>query len=134
MTALRRHPDKAAPGEWEYVNHHLAPSAGQPPSAFVGVPTLSRASGVAALASTGRGAISVRRDSIRPDMDVYDHDGERVGRVKLVCDEEFVVDRRWRADIRVPLERVLAVFDRRVFLTRTGDSAFTTNGRWASND
>jgi hypothetical protein len=36
------------------------------------------------------------------------------------------VDRRWRADIRVPLERVLAVFDRRVFLTRTGDFAFTT--------
>ena len=120
MTALRRHPDKAAPGEWEYVNHHLAPSAGHPPSALVGVRTLSRA------ASTGRGATSVRRDSIRPDMDVYDHDGERVGRVKLVCDEEFVVDRRWRADIRVPLERVLAVFDRRVFLTRTGDFAFAT--------
>ena len=115
MTALRRHPDKAAPGEWEYVNHHLAPSAGHSPAALVGVRTLSRA------ASTGRGATSVRRDSIRPDMDVYDHDGERVGRVKLVCDEEFVVDRRWRADIRAPLERVLAVFDRRVFLTRTGD-------------
>jgi hypothetical protein len=120
MTALRRYPDKAALGEWQYVNHHLAPSAGHSPSALVGVRTLSRA------ASTGRGATSVRRDSIRPDMDVYDHDGERVGRVKLVCDEEFVVDRRWRADIRVPLERVLAVFDRRVFLTRTGDFAFAT--------
>jgi hypothetical protein len=54
--------------------------------------------------------------------------------VKLVCDEEFVVDRRWRADIRVPLERVLAVFDRRVFLTRTGDVPSRLNGRWASND
>jgi hypothetical protein len=125
MTALRRHPDKAAPGEREYVIHHLAPSAGQPPPAFFGVPTLSKASGLAAFASTGRGAISVRPDSIRPDMDVFDHDGERIGRVKLVCDEEFVVDRRWRADIRVPLERVLAVFDRRVFLT-AGDPAFTT--------
>jgi sporulation protein YlmC with PRC-barrel domain len=50
-------------------------------------------------------------------MEVYDHDGVHLGRVKEVREVDFWVDRRWRSDIRVPIERVLAVMDRSVYLT-----------------
>jgi hypothetical protein len=72
--------------------------------------------------------ISVSRESIRPGMDVYDHDGAHVGWVKDVHDTEFLVGRRWRRDVRVPLDQVLAVLDQRVVLTVPRARAGTAEG------
>jgi hypothetical protein len=59
----------------------------------------------------------VSAENIRPGMDIYDYDGAHVGRVKDVHEVAFVVRRRWRGDLSVPLEQVLAVLDGRVVLT-----------------
>ena len=56
-------------------------------------------------------------------MEVYDFDGARLGQVKEARDADFSVSRAWRADRRVPLDRVLAVMDRRVMLTLRGHQA-----------
>jgi sporulation protein YlmC with PRC-barrel domain len=50
-------------------------------------------------------------------MNVYDYDGEHVGRVKDVLDTAVQVGRRWRGDVQVPLEQILAVLDESVVLT-----------------
>ena len=68
------------------------------------------------------------RESIRPGMQVYDHEGVHVGRVKDVHEAGFLVGRRWRGDLRVPLEQVLAVLDQRVVLTVPRDQAGTAEG------
>ena len=119
MTARERQPARAVPAEWQ----HIVPIATvQRPN----VPPLTvPATGPVTRSSVTRGAISVSRDSIDLRMDVYGYDGEHVGRVKELGDAEFLVGRRWRADTRVPLDRVLAVIDRRVILTMSGH---TSNG------
>ena len=111
MTARERQPARAVPAEWQ----HIVPIATvQRPN----VPPLTvPATGAVTRSSVTRGAISVSRDSIDLRMDVYGSDGEHVGRVKDLGDAEFLVGRRWRADTRVPLDRVLAVIDQRVILT-----------------
>jgi hypothetical protein len=50
-------------------------------------------------------------------MHVYDHRGVHLGQVKDVQEVDFSVDRRWRSDMRLPIQRVLAVMDQDVFLT-----------------
>jgi hypothetical protein len=60
--------------------------------------------------------VPVQSTSIRPWMQVYDHTGEHLGQVKDVQDVDFSVHRPWRAVIRVPIMRVLAVMERDVFL------------------
>jgi hypothetical protein len=62
----------------------------------------------------------VQASSIRPGMDVCSFRGERVGRVKVVNENEFIVERPWIRDARVPLERVLTVGRDGVILTRLG--------------
>jgi hypothetical protein len=73
----------------------------------------------------------VTQASIRPKMEVFDHEGVRLVQVKEVREVDFSVDRRWRTDIRVPIERVLAVMDRSVHLTaaRSGVVAMGVNTR-----
>jgi hypothetical protein len=63
------------------------------------------------------GAAPVTADSIRTGMDVYDYDGGHVGSVKEVFDTTFLVGRRWRRDIQLPLKQILVVLDRRLVLT-----------------
>jgi hypothetical protein len=50
-------------------------------------------------------------------MQVYDYNGTNLGQIKEVREVDFSVDRAWRADILVPIQRVLAVMDQDVFLT-----------------
>ena len=121
MTARERQPARAVPAEWQ----HIVPIAtAQRPN----VPPLTvRATGPVTRSSVTGGAVSVSRDSIDLRMDVYGYDGEHVGRVKKLGDAEFLVGRRWRADTRVPLDRVLAVIDRRVILTV---SDHTSHAAW----
>ena len=119
MTARERQPARAVPAEWQ----HIIPIATvQRPNV---APLTMPATGPVKCSSVARGAVSVSRDSIDLRMDVYGSDGEHVGRVKDRGDAEFLVGRRWRADTRVPLDRVLAVIDRRVILTMSGH---TSNG------
>jgi hypothetical protein len=67
-------------------------------------------------AARARRVVPVKPESIRSRMQVYDHEGMHLGQVKEVRDVDFTVDRPWRADIRLPIKRVLAVMDQRVFL------------------
>jgi hypothetical protein len=116
MTASERQPTRVAPSEWQHIlpivtaqrRDSDASRSAQPAAALV-VPV-----------SVYHGAVSVSRDSIDAHMDVYGYDGAHVGRVKEVGHSEFLVRRRWRADARMPLNRVLAVIDGRVILTRGG--------------
>ena len=119
MTASEQKPTRVAPYEWE----HILPivTAQRRDSDASGSATRA----AAVVVSVSNGAVSVSRDSIDLRMDVYGSDGEHVGRVKDLGDAEFLVGRRWRADTRVPLDRVLAVIDRRVILTMSGH---TSNG------
>jgi hypothetical protein len=61
-------------------------------------------------------AVPVQSTSIRPRMQVYDHEGEHLGQVKDVQEVDFSIHRPWRAIIRVPIKRVLAVINLDVFL------------------
>ena len=108
-----------APPDTSAVGEQFAPSTGVTPA-----PTRFRtrsapipASGCGPQAVRGRAVVPVTAASIRSNMEVYDHEGVRIGRVREVREVDFRVDRRWRADIRVPIERVLAVMDRSVYLT-----------------
>ena len=109
MTTTRFRPLTA---QSDSVSHSLATSNGRPPPATHRVPPARGASDPPAQA-----LISVTGESIRTGMDVYDYHGVHVGRVKDVLDTSFQVARRWRRDIHVPLEQVLAVVDKRVILT-----------------
>jgi hypothetical protein len=62
-------------------------------------------------------------------MRVYDHRGVYLGQVKNVHEVEFSIDRPWRANIRLPIERVLAVIDRDVFLGAPSTSTSRTTRR-----
>ena len=77
---------------------------------------------------SGTSMPEVSRESIRPGMDVYDHDGVHLGWVKDVHHAEFLVGRRWHRDVRVPLDQVLAVLDQRVVLTVPRARAGTAEG------
>lgn len=93
------------------IGHPLESSNGRPPPAFYGVPPAP------GNADPSQAVISVNGDSIRIGMDVYDYDGAYVGPVKDVLDTSLRITRRWRSDMHVPLEQILAVLDRRVVLT-----------------
>jgi hypothetical protein len=73
-----------------------------------------------------REMILVRRESMRLGMDVYDYDGLFIGYVQELGEADFLVRRRWRRDIRVLLEQVLAVLDRSVVLTARGEEVGTS--------
>jgi hypothetical protein len=65
----------------------------------------------------GRRITLVSRSSLRPGMDVYRLHGARLGRVKAVGEAELLIKRDWLGEVRVPLERVLAVVAERVVVT-----------------
>ena len=66
----------------------------------------------------------VSGSSLRPGMEVYRADGEAVGRVTAVGEDDFLLKRRWLGHVQVPLDRVLAVIADRVLLTeRPGGSS-----------
>jgi len=77
---------------------------------------LLASSGSEKRAAPARRVVPVKPESIRSRMQVYDHEGMHLGQVKEVREVDFSVDRPWRADIRMPIQRVLAVMDQRVFL------------------
>src|SRR5437660_165625 len=93
VTAARRQRAGVAAARYGRTSHHLVPTVRLSPPAFYGVPPASRASDVPDQVPTCRAMISVSRESIRPGMDVYDHDGAHVGCVKDVHDAEFLVGR-----------------------------------------
>lgn len=68
---------------------------------------------------TQQEATPVDPASLRPGMDVYDG-GVWVGRVKSVDAATFLLNRPWRRNVRVSLEQVIAVTDKRVLLRRSG--------------
>ena len=89
----------------------------RPPPAFYGVPAASDEFDSDS-STFGPGApVLVNPRNIRPGMQVYDYDGVYVGFVTDVLDTALLLRRGWRAELEVPLEHVLAVFDQRVVLT-----------------
>ncbi len=58
---------------------------------------------------------------IRPNMEVCGIDAKRVGFVKEVREEDFLVDRAVHRDVYVPLSAVKEVADDVVVLTIPGD-------------
>lgn len=59
--------------------------------------------------------------AVQFDMEVYTSDAARVGRVKTIRGQDFLVDREHARDVYVPVTMVKQVFDdeRRVELTLT---------------
>jgi hypothetical protein len=115
MTAKEQEPTRVVRSEWE----HIVPIAvaqdttSEPVSR--GLPPESVAE-----AQLDTRAVPVNSGSIATRMEVYAYDGAFVGRVKEVGVSDLVVGRRWRTDTRVPLDRVFAVLNERVILTRGG--------------
>jgi hypothetical protein len=107
MANATRQPQELAAFQHGRKSNFFVKSRRRSPPAFYGVPD-----------ATGDPApVLVSAESIRPRMHVYDFDGTHVGQVKEVLDGMLLVGRRWQADVRVPLEQVLAVIDQRVLLT-----------------
>jgi hypothetical protein len=117
VTTIRRRPAGATATRPGCISHQLVSTSRRPPPAFYGVPPACGASNASNQVPACRELISVSRESIRLGMEVYDYDGVHVGWVKDVVDATFLVGRRWRGDLRVPLEQVLAVLDQGVVLT-----------------
>jgi hypothetical protein len=65
--------------------------------------------------------VSVDRWQVRLDGYVVGSDGEAVGQVKEVRENDFLVDRRMQRDIYVPFEAVQAVTDYSIVLTIPAD-------------
>jgi hypothetical protein len=115
MTTRERLPIRVPPSEWQ----HIVPIVtAQRRDSDASSQSATRAAGLVEPVSVYGGEVSVSRDSIDAQMDVYGYDGAHVGRVKEVGHSEFLVRRRWRADTSMPLNRVLAVIAGRVILTR----------------
>ena len=61
---------------------------------------------------------AVSESSVKTGMDVYLLEGdEPIGKVKSVSERDFVVDRRWRLDVPIPLDRILIIRNNRITLT-----------------
>ena len=116
MTASEQKPTRVAPYEWE----HILPIVTAQRRDSDASRSAKRAAAVVVPVSVYNGAVSVGRDSVDAQMEVYGYDGAHVGRVKQVGRSEFIIRRRWRADTSMPLNRVLAVINGRVILTRGG--------------
>jgi hypothetical protein len=114
MPASERQPTRVAPSEWQ----HILPIVTAQRRDSDASRSALRAAALAVPVSVYHGGVSVSRDSIDAQMDVYGYDGAHVGRVKEVGHSQFLVRRRWRADTSMPLNRVLAVMNGRVILTR----------------
>jgi hypothetical protein len=65
-----------------------------------------------------REVVPVQAASIQPRMRVYDTRGGFLGSVKEVGDADFLVGRRWRAELRLPITRVVAVMGQAVHVDR----------------
>jgi hypothetical protein len=63
----------------------------------------------------------VERFDIREHMEVVDADGDRIGEVKEIRGDEFLVDRPMRRDIYVPMRLVRECSGDRVMLTHAKD-------------
>ena len=114
MTATKRQHTGVTQCAWPT---HAASNRRRPPPAFYGVPPAPGGSDLERETSTHQAAVSVSPQNIRSGMQVYDYDGVYVGRVTDVRATSLRVRRHWRADLRVPLDQVLAVLDQHVVLT-----------------
>lgn len=60
--------------------------------------------------------MSIERERVIVGMDVLDRDSDRLGSVKAVHDDHFVLDRRLRRDLRVPFTAVRELSGRVIVL------------------
>ena len=116
MTAKEQEPIRVARSVWEHIVPIAVAQDTTSKPVSRGLPALSVAEGKLHT----RAAVPVSSGSIATRMEVYAYEGAFVGRVKEVGVSDLVVGRRWRTDTRVPLDRVFAVLNERVILTRGG--------------
>jgi hypothetical protein len=78
------------------------------------------------------GIMPITNFPLQEGMEVLGSDGQSLGRVKEVGNTEFLVDRRMRPDLRLPLDLVESVDGNQVKLAVTSEQA--VKGSWPSDD